>query len=167
MNHYKSWSGLNRQLTDCLCASLKGRITYYLTRYHKVHNSYGRASILLDRKELVNFTWVEMYQQDHDLHELWEETGKWDLNAQELREKWDAGATYSEGDFLAAATEYLQLPIDAALDRDNCIIRIFAIMDARVGKRTLENIEKCAEYKKYPQWVRQFYELRLDRYPSL
>ena len=46
MDHYKSWSGLNKWLNECLCEELKGRITYFLTRHHKVHDSYGRAAIL-------------------------------------------------------------------------------------------------------------------------
>ena len=59
MDHYKSWSGLNNWLNECLCEELKGRITYSLTRYHKVHDSYGWAAILLDGKELVRFSWIE------------------------------------------------------------------------------------------------------------
>ncbi len=34
-------------------------------------------------------------------------------------------------------------------------------MDKRVGKRTLEKIKETEEYKEYPEWVRQFYELRI------
>ena len=56
MDHYKSWSGLNKWLNECLCDELRGRVTYFLTRYHKVHDSYGRAAILLDGKELVRFS---------------------------------------------------------------------------------------------------------------
>ena len=61
MEHYRSWADLNRRLTDLLCDELKGRLSYFLTRYHKVHNAYGRAAICLDKKELVCFSWVEMY----------------------------------------------------------------------------------------------------------
>ena len=50
MNHYKSWSGLNQQLNECLCISLKNRVSYFLTRYHEVHNSYGRAAIGIVKK---------------------------------------------------------------------------------------------------------------------
>ena len=39
---------------------------------------------------------------------------------------------------------------------------ILAILDKRVGKRTLEKIKEAEEYKKHPEWVRQFYELRLN-----
>ena len=79
MNHYKSWSGLNNQLAECLCDSLRNRVTYFLTRYHEVHNSYGRAAIRLDGKELAVFSWIDMYKQDSDLNEQWEETGIWDI----------------------------------------------------------------------------------------
>lgn len=162
MNHYKSWSGLRKQLNDCLCASLKGRITYFLTRYHDVHNSYGRASIRDGGKELVNFSWVEMYRQDRDTNELWKKTGRWDVHAQELRDKWDMEATYSDLDFLNAAAAFLQLPIQDALKSENSLIRVFAVLDKRVGRRTLEKIKISEEYKGYPQWARQFYELRLE-----
>ena len=59
MEHYKSWMGLNKLLKENICDSFKDRITYFLTKYHKVHNSYGRTDILLDGKELVCFAWIE------------------------------------------------------------------------------------------------------------
>lgn len=161
MNHYKSWSGLNKQLMDYLCEPLKGRITYFLTRYHEVHNSYGRATIRLDGEEIVSFSWVEMYQQDDDIYKLWQETGEWNCNDKALKEKWDDKAIYSDWDFLAAVTEFLQLPIMDALHSDNYLIRVFAILDRRVGKRTLKHIKAKEEYKEYPKWVQQFYELRI------
>lgn len=68
MNHYKSWSGLNKQLNECLCDSMKNRVSFFLTRYHNVHNSYGRASIKLDGKDIAVFSWIEEYKQDADLH---------------------------------------------------------------------------------------------------
>lgn len=41
--------------------------------------------------------------------------------------------------------------------------RVLAIMDRRVGKRTLEEIKNAGEYKSYPEWVQQFYKLRLNK----
>jgi len=161
MKHYKSWSGLKKQLTELLCEPLKYRITYFLTRYHKVHNSYGRASNRSDGKELVIFSWTAAYKQEHDVYNRWKETGEWDYNAPELKRKWNQEATLSDYDFLKAATDFLQLSIEEALESENYLIRVFAIMDKRVGKRTLEAISESEEYKSYPSWVRQFYELRL------
>ena len=105
MNHYKSWSGLNNQLAECLCDSLRNRVTYFLTRYHEVHNSYGRAAIRLDGKELAVFSWIDMYKQDSDLNERWEETGIWDSDALELKNKWEKGGILSDWDFLQAARD--------------------------------------------------------------
>jgi len=161
MKHYKSWSGLKKQLTERLCEPLKYRISYFLTRYHEVHNSYGRASIRLDGKEPVIFSWVDMYKQENDVYDHWKKTGAWDFETPELKEKWNHEATLSDYDFLEAATDFLQLPIQEALASENYLVRVFAILDKRVGKRTLEAIAESEEYKSYPRWVRQFYELRM------
>ena len=162
MNHYKSWSGLNKQLNECLCDSLKNRISYFLTRYHEVHDSYGRASIKLDGKELVVFSWINMYRQEGDTSARREETGVYDSDAPDLRSKWEKEGTLSEWDFLQAATDFLQMPIADALKSDNCLIRIFAILDRRVGKRTIRQIQDSGIYKTYPEWVQQFYKLRFE-----
>ena len=71
MDHYKSWAGLNKWLKDCLCDDLKDRITYFMTRYHKVHDSYGRAAILLDGREVVCFSWIEMIRKECAVNEIW------------------------------------------------------------------------------------------------
>lgn len=162
MARYKSWSGLRKQLTDMLCEELHGRIDYFLTYYREVHNSYGRAAILLDGRELCAFSWRDMYTQEHDTDELWRETGVWDSSAPELKEKWDRGCVYCEKDFTRAATEYLSMPIAEALGSSDMIIRCLAITDRRVGKRTLKRIADSGEYLTLPDWVRQFYELRLN-----
>lgn len=162
MEHYRSWADLNRRLTDLLCDELKGRLSYFLTRYHKVHNAYGRAAICLDKKELVCFSWVEMYHQEADLHEIWKETGIWDPDNLNLKQKWDADATYCDMDFLSATTSFLQMPVREALHSDNYIIQIFAILDRRIGKRTLCKIKESGVYQNYPSWVKQFYDLRSE-----
>lgn len=160
--HYKSWSELNKQLTDFLCDELKSHLSYFLTRYHKVHNSYGRAAIRLDNQELVCFSWIELYRQEYDLNEIWKKTGIWDSSNPDLKKKWDENASYHDMDFLSAAMSFLQMPIMQALYHEDYIIRIFAIVDRRIGKRTLQEIRKSRDYQYLPAWVKQFYELRFE-----
>lgn len=168
MEHYKSWSGLNKLLTESLCGALSGRITYFLTRYHDVHNSYGRAAIQLDGDELICFKWIEMYRQDSDLAASYAQQAVLPSNltyndiAETLKPKWDSNCTYSEMDFLDAVLQFRSLTIKDALKSDNYIIKILAIMDRRVGKRTLAQIADSREFEAYPFWVRQFYMLRLS-----
>ena len=71
--------------------------------------------------------------------------------------------TFSDCDFLSAATEYLQLSIKDALESENYLIKVFAIMYRRVGKRTLEKIRNANLYKEYPEWEQQFYRLRMEK----
>lgn len=163
MEHYKSWSGLSKQLEDMLCDDLKGRVTYFLTRYHKAHDSYGRAAIRVDGKELVCFSWIEMYNKECDISKLYEEdrTCSYEEMKIKMKPKWDSNCTYYDMDFLDAALEFRNLSIQDALNSENYIIKILAIMDRRTGKRTLLQIANTEDYKKYPGWVRQFYELRI------
>lgn len=162
MKHYKSWAALNKQLSGFLCEECKNRISFFLTRYHKVHNSYGRAAIRLDGREIVCFSWIEMYRKESDLHKIWEETGIWDENNLDLKKKWDADAVYCDMDFLEAAVSFLDMTIKEALNSDNYIVRIFAILDRRVGKRTLRKIKEENSYQNLPVWVNQFYRLRFS-----
>ena len=110
---------------------------------------------------MVCFSWIEMYHQETDLHKVWKETGVWDYYDLNLKEKWDANATYYDMDFLLAATLFLQMPIMKALYSDNYIVQILAILDRRIGKRTLRKIKEDGAYQSYPSWVKQFYDLRL------
>lgn len=100
-----------------------------------------------------------MYCQESDISDALESDG-YDDSA--LKQKWDENAEYCDSDFLSAALSFLQMPIEKALCSDDCIIRIFAILDRRCGKRTLRKIKESALYRSYPAWVRQFYELRLN-----
>ena len=159
MNHYRSWPALHQQLTKRLCPELRGRVTYFLTRYHSVHNVYGRAAIRLDGRELVCFSWPAMYRRDRDVRRLWEETGRWDYDDPTLRAGWNEDGAYCELDFLHAATAFLDLPIEAALVSGDYIVRILAVLDRRVGRRTLRKIREQGET--LPPWVKQFYDLRL------
>jgi len=163
MNHYKSWAGLNQQLNECLCPPLKNRITYFLTRYHDVHNAYGRAAIRLDGKELVCFSWIEQYRQEMQIDQfLSENEGYCEMAEQALKSQFDQNCTYCDKDFLAAALNFRDLSIQDALQSENLIICILAVLDKRVGKRTLQRIASEGSYKKLPQWVQQFYTLRFS-----
>lgn len=162
MRHYKSWPGLQKQLTERLCAELKERLTYFLTYYSDVHNAYGRASIRLDGKELVCFSWINAYYQERDLSLLYKETGEYSFDEPSLVEKWKKNGTYSEKDFLDAATEFLLLPINEALESENVIIRILALVDRRTGKATLAKLKSAWQMQELPLWVCKFLDLRLS-----
>ena len=156
---YKSWSNLKKQMNDLLCDSLKKSISYFYTCYHEVHDAYGRATINYNKKELVAFSWIEMYEQDQDINRLWQE-GEKKSYSEMLREKWMSECTLCEVNFIDSVTVFLKTDIAASLQSDNYLLRVFAYMDRRVGKRTLVKIRDDVE--KLPEWVKQFYRIRCE-----
>lgn len=167
LNNYKSWSGLRKKLEDdLLCNSLKGRIQYFLTAYHDVYNSYRRASIKIDGKDVVNFTWIKGYQMDYDINNYLRDNKLYydrSLKIEEkFKDKWDENCLYGDYDFLDAIQQFLSLSIFDAINSQNYIIRVLAVLDRRIGKRTLKNIKDTKEIEHFPEWVRQFYKLRFD-----
>ena len=171
LEHYKSWSHMKKRAESFICDSLRGRITYFFTNYHDVHNVYGRTAVRLDGKELVRFAWIEQYRQENDISKLLKENPKVSFASVEEEEQyiserqkaaWDANCTYCESDFLGAMQAFFHLAIEDALVSENYIVRILAIIDRRTGKRTLKRIKDRGEFSDYPDWVQIFYKLRLS-----
>lgn len=173
--HYKSWNSLKKQLEDLLCDALKERISYFYTTYRKAHDHGGRASINLDKKELLTCEWTVLEDQSYDIRDQYKkmpphpsaledyEASKraW-IEAREIltKEKWMPEGKLCEADFIASASAYVNTDIAEALASENYLLRVFAYMDRRVGKRTLLKIGE--EARKMPEWVRRFYEMRCD-----
>lgn len=65
-----------------------------------------------------------------------------------------------ETDFINAITAYLKTDVATSLRSDNYLLRVFAYMDRRVGKRTLIKIKD--EVEKLPGWAKQFYQIRCE-----
>ena len=173
--NYKSWGGLKKQLESLLCDSLKDRISYFYTTYRKAHDHYGRASINFDKNEILNCEWTVMSEQWCDICEQEAKMQPhpsaledYDASLQRYneacdiaaREKWMPEGTLCETDFIYSASAYVNTDIAEALESENYLLRVFACMDRRVGKRTLIKIREEAE--KMPEWAKRFYKIRLE-----
>ncbi|MBR4116701.1 MAG: 23S rRNA (uracil(1939)-C(5))-methyltransferase RlmD, partial [Clostridia bacterium] len=171
-SNYKSWSNLKKQMNDLLCDSLKDKISYFYTAYHEVHNVYGRATINYCKKEIAAFSWIERYTQQSDMVEQYKKMDAASMvfddcmlayefaNTSAMREKWMPNCILCETDFINSITIYLKTDIATSLNSDNYLLRLFAYMDRRVGKRTLIKIKD--EVEKLPEWVKQFYQIRCE-----
>lgn len=172
---FKSWSKLRKQIEALLCDSLKGKVTYFFTSYREAYEKGGRATINYNKRELIAFSWPTGFAQREDMEKQYEKMGDipsplvdFEGNMQAyraardtlFREKWMPECFLRDYDFVRSVTIYLNTDITSALHSDNYLLRIFAYMDRRVGKRTLVKIKEEAE--KLPEWVRQFYDLRCE-----
>lgn len=55
---------------------------------------------------------------------------------------------------------YINQSITESLDDENAVVRMFAILDRRVGKRTL--VKLASNIDSQPEWLQKFYRLRVD-----
>lgn len=69
-------------------------------------------------------------------------------------------AEYTDEEFCEALEIYRKQDIQNSIDSQNPLVRMFAILDRRIGKRTLVKIRDRMEEQ--PEWLRTFYKLRLD-----
>lgn len=174
----KSWTGLRKELEEeFLCESLRGRVQYFLTHYHGAPDNYGRFCVRVDKNEyamanpyayyLKGYSNLEYFmKQELDIPEReWTDEGYLYDDENKSIEDEVVNISINNGDFdiyniTDAIREYKELPILKSIVSKNPIVRMFAVMDRRIGKRTLKKLAK--EVDTQPKWLQFFYKLRLD-----
>lgn len=173
-----SWSGLRKELEqDFLCNALKGRVQYFITHYRDAHDDYGRICIRVDGKEQLmgnpyaygvkGYCALEMQLKREQEIPMREWSPKETLYAEENQAVEDKvkALTIENGDFAIyditdAIRTYKTATIADSLSSENPLVRMFAVLDRRVGKRTL--LKLATQIEEQPQWLQFFYMLRLD-----
>ena len=160
-----TWSGMKKKLeTEYLAESLRGHISYFATFYRQTHDARGsRASILYDGKEILKGNYFAFYLKADQLEDD-------ELKKRRLDQCWDAPQLVDERvlelgifdnyNFYEAFEELDNQSIEDSLQSENLLVRIFAILDRRVGKRRLRAMREQMERE--GAILRQFYALRLQ-----
>lgn len=151
-----TWSKMRYKLeNEYLADSLRGHIRYFATSYSKCPDHYGRAAILLDGQEIIKGSYLKRWSTD-------------DLLPNELRTRHHGlmmdNVAVKYGDFCQqcfykAFNEFDNQGIEKSLESENMLIRIFAVLDRRVGKRKLEKMKLTIEDE--PEMFQRFYSIRL------
>jgi hypothetical protein len=118
--------------------------------------------VLVDGKEIINmpfFAESKRYAETYRRKENESDKSFQEIHA-EVYEDFANKGLYSAGDFGMALDEFLSLDIQEELKSDNRLVRMLAIMDRRVGKRTLEKIKPSI--CDLPEWLQFFYRLRIE-----
>ena len=156
-----SWGGMRKYLeTEMLADSLKKRVKYSCTKFAGMDGA-GIFAIYVDNKPIKNFSMETVASHAYsgekpvDMTEYWD--AYWDVKNNILLEKREE---FDDEEFSEALTEYRTLDIINALHSQNPIIRMFAVLDRRVGKRALKNLADSVIEQ--PEWLRFFYNLRID-----
>ncbi|MGP1487193.1 MAG: SF0329 family protein [Peptostreptococcus stomatis] len=154
-----TWSGIRKKLeSEYLAKSLQGHIQYYATTYSRSHDHEGRAAIRYDGKEIIkgcywyNWTKAGQFPKDEKYERrMREENAFTDDTALKL-------GVFDQRSFYAAFQEFDQQSIEKSLKSENLIVRIFAVLDRRVGKRRLLMMKDTIEQE--PNTFKEFYAIR-------
>lgn len=144
----KSWSLIRKKLEqDYLADSLKGHIKYFVTRYRKSHDEEGRASILFDGKEIIRGCFLKWQENRFDIEE----------NCNSLAIELNA---FDQCDFYYSFYIYENQSIEESLHSENMLVKIFAIFDRHVGKRTLIKMQESIENE--PSFIQDCFKIRIS-----
>lgn len=158
-----TWSGIRKKLeADYLCPALRGRVRYFATTYSKCPDHEGRAAILVDGVEVLKSSYYEyapaFWKLQSELRRL--EEADWREAAPKAGQTVLEDGLFDQRDFYAAFQELDNQSIEASLASENPIVRIFALLDRRLGKRRLVALKETMEQEL--DWVRPFYFLRME-----
>ena len=144
------WSKLKLRVKSFISTELKDRIDFHLTSYRESHDGADKVWITIDGQRVFS---CKHYPRE------WAEVEAYygGMRADQVKDFLKAREIHGPGDFGNAIRAYLDLPIGEALKSSDPLVKAFALVDRRVGKRTLEKLEiSDAEHT----LVKAFYELR-------
>lgn len=155
-----TWSGIRHKLeTEYLALSLRGHIQYFATTYSKSPDHDGRASIRYNGKEIIKGNYWNQYVMAH----LFPKDDTYERRMHECFPFVDNTAlklgVFDQRCFYQAFEEFDNQIIDKSLVSDNLIVRIFAILDRRIGKRRLISMKDFMEEE--PPVFQEFYAIRI------
>ena len=161
-----SWSGMRKYLEQEMIAKcMQGRVRYNCTTYVGM-DGCRMFEIYIDNRLIKQFSWETVntyfidngYKQREDYYgtsEYWDEF--WTLMDNiSLIDRFE----YTDGEFCDALAKYRNQPIKESIHSDNPLERMFAILDRRLGKRTLLSIKETLDEQ--PIWLQFFYNLRFE-----
>ena len=161
-----TWSGIRNKLeNDYLCPALRGRIQYFATSYSKSADHEGRAAIRLDGVEVLRSNYYTYFENVWTkFHHLRSTTLKDHDSAKEAINQAHAYALeqgpFDPKVFYEAFGIFDNQSIEKSLMSENPLVRIFALLDRRLGKRRLLALEDSMEQEL--DWVRAFYVIRMQ-----
>jgi hypothetical protein len=160
------WSKLKARVKSFICPELRDVIDFHVTQYRKAHSWISESWVTVNGRKVFGCgsrTYFMEYNRELDnmLREnppapIWPQKG-YELTGQRLAAALMAKEVHEPQHMGKAMRAYLDLPINEALESDNPFIKALAIVDRRVGKRTVEKLEiDNSEHA----LVRMFHELR-------
>ena len=161
-----SWSGMRKYLEqEMLAESLQGLIRYNCITYPNMDDC-KIVELYVNNRLAKQFSWetVNTYFINNKLKENNNPHGKLEywkdffvcLNKIPPEKRTE----YTDTEFCEALAEYRNEDIGTSMLSPNPLVRMFSVLDRRLGKRTLMNLKKDLSLQ--PEWLQQLCILRAD-----
>ena len=141
-----------------MAASLRGHIQYFATTYRGERDHEGRAAIRYDGKEIIQGCYWNNWMKAH----LFPKDEKYERRMLVENAYMDDTAlklgVFDQRCFYAAFREFDNQSIEKSLESEDLLVRIFAVLDRRVGKRRLKAMKDTIINE--PEVLREFYAIR-------
>lgn len=129
------WSDLRKRIRAGISPEIRGRIDFHVARYRVPRSSAdGRAWITVDREQIASWSCNEHLIRTLDWHYLFQPPRRPLTSAEDHLQL----GHYSKKDFLNILKEFLNSNPQKLLNSKVPLARALAIVDRRIGKRTLE-----------------------------
>ena len=144
------WSGMRKKLEqDYLAEPLRGHIRYFVTTYKHSPDQEGRVAILLDDREIFGGNYWDAWP-DEILYP----------NEDPFVMMMQCYEGLNQRDFYEAFHIFDTQSVQESLCSENRIVRLFAVLDRRVGRRTLMKLRDSLPTQ--TPAFRKLYEIRMQ-----
>ena len=155
------WSKLRSRIKERVCPELRDRIDFHVTRYREATFNGIEAWVTCDGNKIFgagnyhrsvpgNVEWRLRKKESMTVAEA-------EMLRMEIIEMLNERELHDTGELVGAMRSFLDMPVSDALQSDDPFIKALAIIDRRVGNRTLAKLEIGASEHSL---VKAFYELR-------
>ena len=136
------WSKLKQMTEDRFADSVKGHVEIFSTRY--ANSSTGRGWITIDKEEIVDFSTMNSVKVHRRYYNETTDTTYATHPATKNDERTE-GQIMEEGEFSrfdlhVCCWEFLSMTVEDGLKHPSAIVNSLAILDKRLGKRRLTEI---------------------------
>ena len=138
-----AWSRLKSRWRELLAPSIAGRVDVHMAGYRNAYERRGRAWLTVDGEEVASFCEFE--------HEnAWREESRRETPPGRFTsvawEKIHAAGHRHKRELLDSLGICIGSPIDQLLASDEFLVRALAMLDRRLGKRRLAQLDPKAEH---------------------
>jgi hypothetical protein len=144
------WSKLKSRVKSLIHPELRDRIDFHLTSYRESHDGADKVWITIDGRRVFS---CKHYPRE------WAEAEAYyaGLRGEQIKEALVEREVHGPRDFGNAMRAYLDMPVLESLQSPDPLIKAFALVDRRIGKRTFQSLEIADSDHTL---IKAFYQLR-------